>query len=166
MATEVAEAPVPLAEAAPDAAAEAPAAAAATGDAKPAKARKPAAPRKRANSTHPPYAEVTAQSFPVLALLLFVLAASRLDLTGSCGGWLVAQMISEAITSLKERTGSSQYAIAKFVEDKQKAKLPPNFRKLLLVQLKKLVAAGKLTKVKNSYKLPAGRAPAAACTSS
>ncbi|RLN39132.1 histone H1 [Panicum miliaceum] len=110
MATEVAEAPVPLAEAAPDAAAEAPAAAAV--DAKPAKAKKAAASRKRANPTHPPYAE----------------------------------MISDAVTSLKERTGSSQYAIAKFLEDKHKDKLPPNFRKLLLVQLKKLVAAGKLTK--------------------
>ncbi|KAL5663006.1 hypothetical protein ACJX0J_023114, partial [Zea mays] len=62
-------------------------------------------------------------------------------------------MVSEAITSLKERTGSSSYAIAKFVEDKHKDKLPPNFRKLLNVQLKKLVAGGKLTKVKNSYKL-------------
>jgi len=70
-------------------------------------------------------------------------------------------MISEAITSLKERTGSSQYAIAKFLEDKHKDKLPSNFRKMLLVQLKKLAAAGKLTKVKNSYKVPSGRAPAA-----
>nr|GLL43620.1 histone H1-like [Ipomoea trifida] len=62
------------------------------------------------------------------------------------------EMISEAIAALKERTGSSQVAIAKFIEEKQK-ELPPNFRKLLLVQLKKLVASGKLTKVKNSFKL-------------
>jgi histone H1/5 len=54
MATEVADAPVLLAEAAPDAATESPAAA----DAKPAKAKKAAAPKKRANPTHPPYAEV------------------------------------------------------------------------------------------------------------
>lgn len=60
-------------------------------------------------------------------------------------------MINEAISSLKERTGSSQYAIAKFIEENQKD-LPPNFKKMLLVQLRKLVAAGKLTKVKNSFK--------------
>lgn len=63
-------------------------------------------------------------------------------------------MINEAITALKERTGSSQIAIAKFIEEKQKANLPNNFKKLLLVQLKKLVANGKLVKVKNSFKLP------------
>nr|MCH1932803.1 histone H1/H5 family protein [Shewanella shenzhenensis] len=31
-----------------------------------------------------------------------------------------AEMISEAIATLKERTGSSQYAIGKFLEDKHK----------------------------------------------
>lgn len=66
-------------------------------------------------------------------------------------------MITEAIISLKERTGSSQYAITKFIEEKHKH-LPPTFRKLLLFNLKKLVAAGKLVKVKNSFKLPAGSA--------
>ncbi|XP_044499240.1 histone H1-like [Mangifera indica] len=65
-----------------------------------------------------------------------------------------SEMINEAITALKERTGSSQIAIAKFIEEKQKANLPNNFKKLLLVQLKKLVADGKLVKVKNSFKLP------------
>ncbi|KDO45885.1 hypothetical protein CISIN_1g029087mg [Citrus sinensis] len=65
-----------------------------------------------------------------------------------------SEMINEAITALKERTGSSQFAIAKFIEEKQKASLPNNFKKLLLVQLKKLVANGKLVKVKNSFKLP------------
>ncbi|KAL4354953.1 hypothetical protein GQ457_06G018920 [Hibiscus cannabinus] len=68
-------------------------------------------------------------------------------------------MISNAILSLKERTGSSQYAIAKFIEEKYK-QLPPNFRKLLLVQLKKFVASGKLVKVKASYKLPPASAAA------
>nr|XP_043630056.1 histone H1-like [Erigeron canadensis] len=63
-----------------------------------------------------------------------------------------AEMVKDAIVSLKERTGSSQYAIAKHIEDNQKD-LPANFKKMLLVQLKKLVAAGKLTKVKNSFKL-------------
>lgn len=67
---------------------------------------------------------------------------------------LNVQMITEAIVSLKERTGSSQVAIAKFIEEKQKANLPSNFRNLLLVQLKRLVANEKLVKVKNSFKLP------------
>ncbi|OAY44260.1 hypothetical protein MANES_08G136200v8 [Manihot esculenta] len=66
-------------------------------------------------------------------------------------------MITDAIVILKERTGSSQHAITKFIEEKQK-KLPSNFKKLLLVQLKRLVASGKLVKVKNSYKLPPTRA--------
>ncbi|KAG0455041.1 hypothetical protein HPP92_024333 [Vanilla planifolia] len=68
------------------------------------------------------------------------------------------EMIGEAINSLKERTGSSQYAITKFIEDKHKKNLPTNFKKLLLVQLRKHTASGKLTKVKNSYKLPSSSA--------
>lgn len=63
-------------------------------------------------------------------------------------------MIGEAITALKDRTGSSQYAIGKFIEEKHKAKLPPNFAKVLLIQLRKFTASGKLIKIKNSYKLP------------
>ncbi|KAI3664294.1 hypothetical protein L6452_25983 [Arctium lappa] len=70
------------------------------------------------------------------------------------------EMIKEAIVALKERTGSSQYAIAKHIEDHQKD-LPANFKRLLLVQLKKLVAAGKLTKVKNSFKLASVEKPKA-----
>ena len=73
-------------------------------------------------------------------------------------------MIKDAITSLKEKTGSSQHAIAKFIEEKHK-QLPPNFRKLLLYHLKKLVAAGKLVKVKGSFKLPPTR-PSASSSSS
>jgi histone H1/5 len=61
-------------------------------------------------------------------------------------------MIKDAIVSLKERTGSSQYAIAKFIEEKHK-QLPSNFKKLLLQNLKKNVASGKLVKVKGSFKL-------------
>ncbi|KAM7462931.1 hypothetical protein LguiA_031052 [Lonicera macranthoides] len=72
------------------------------------------------------------------------------------------EMIQEAILALKERTGSSQYAISKFIEEKQKENLPPNFKKLLLVQLKKLVASGKLTKVKYSFKLAVPAKPSAA----
>ncbi|GER29712.1 histone H1 [Striga asiatica] len=74
------------------------------------------------------------------------------------------EMVKDAIETLKERTGSSQYAITKFIEEKQK-NLPPNFKKLLLIQLKKFVAAGKLNKVKNSYKLPPARAPRSAAAS-
>jgi len=63
------------------------------------------------------------------------------------------QMISEAITSLKERTGSSQYAIAAFIGSKYQSQLPANYKKLLTVQLRNLAKSGKLTKVKNSFKL-------------
>ncbi|KAG4981768.1 Histone H1 [Glycine soja] len=62
-------------------------------------------------------------------------------------------VIADAISSLKECKGSSQPAIAKFIEDKHTKVLPPNFRKLLSVQLKKLVKSEKLYKVKNFYKL-------------
>ncbi|KAL4378557.1 hypothetical protein GQ457_02G003650 [Hibiscus cannabinus] len=74
------------------------------------------------------------------------------------------EMIKDAIVSLKERTGSSQYAITKFIEEKQK-NLPGNFKKLLLFHLKKLVAAGKLVKVKNSFKLPSARSKTETTTS-
>ncbi|CAA7388052.1 unnamed protein product [Spirodela intermedia] len=71
------------------------------------------------------------------------------------------EMAREAIHALKERTGSSQYAISKFIEEKHRGNLPSNFRKLLLVQLRRFTAAGKLTKVKYSYKLPPSSAAAA-----
>ncbi|CAM6089381.1 unnamed protein product [Calypogeia fissa] len=69
----------------------------------------------------------------------------------ACPSYLV--MIKEAIGSLKERTGSSHYAIAKYLEDKYKSALHPNFKKALSIQLKKLAKSGKLTKVKKSFKL-------------
>ncbi|XP_034690017.1 histone H1-like [Vitis riparia] len=65
------------------------------------------------------------------------------------------QMICEAISSLKERTGSSQQAISKFIEEKYSGTLPPNFNKLLSVQLKRFVKSEKLVKVKNSFKTAA-----------
>ena len=68
--------------------------------------------------------------------------------------FILLQMIIEAITSLKERTGSSHPAIAKHIEAKHKTNLPGNFKKLLYVQLKKLVEKKKLLQIKNSYKLP------------
>ncbi|KAI5383334.1 hypothetical protein KIW84_070662 [Lathyrus oleraceus] len=63
-------------------------------------------------------------------------------------------MIKDAIVSLKEKNGSSRYAIVKFIKEKQK-QLPGNFKKLLLQNLKKNVASGKLVKVKGSFKLSA-----------
>ncbi|XP_020258496.1 LOW QUALITY PROTEIN: histone H1-like [Asparagus officinalis] len=64
--------------------------------------------------------------------------------------------------SLKERTGSSQYAIAKFIEDKRKAQLPPNFKKILSFQLRKLTAGvsshqTKHLKTQDSYSSPRAR---------
>lgn len=71
------------------------------------------------------------------------------------------EMVKDAIVTLKEKSGSSQYAIAKFLEKKHK-QLPSNFKKLLLFHLKKLVAAGKLVRVKNSFKLPSVKSSVAA----
>ncbi|XP_042386584.1 histone H1-like [Zingiber officinale] len=72
-----------------------------------------------------------------------------------------AEMIKEAIATLKERSGSSTYAIGKYIEDKHKGHLPSNFRKFITSQLKKLAAEGKLTKVKRSYKLSTPEKPKA-----
>jgi len=63
------------------------------------------------------------------------------------------QMIKDALVSLNEKTGSSAYAIAKYMEEKLKAVLPANFRKTLGLQLKNSVAKGKLIKIRASYKL-------------
>ena len=64
-------------------------------------------------------------------------------------------MIGDAILSLKDRTGSSQQAIAKFIEDQYKSLLPPNVKKTLSIQLKMFVKSEKLVKIKNSYKISA-----------
>uniref|UniRef100_A0A803M1D8 H15 domain-containing protein n=1 Tax=Chenopodium quinoa TaxID=63459 RepID=A0A803M1D8_CHEQI len=72
------------------------------------------------------------------------------------------EMITEALVSLKERTGSSHYAIAKHIEEEQKVRdLPPNFRKLLFNQLKKSVASGKLVMKKPTKKSAAAKPKAA-----
>lgn len=55
--------------------------------------------------------------------------------------------------ALNEKGGSSPYAIAKYVEEKHKAVLPANFKKILGLQLKNQAARGKLMKIKASYKL-------------
>ena len=62
-------------------------------------------------------------------------------------------MIKEAITVLKERTGSSAHAIAKYMEEKHGAALPANYKKMLSIQLRGFASKGKLVKVKASYKL-------------
>ncbi|KAK4393834.1 Histone H1 [Sesamum angolense] len=79
------------------------------------------------------------------------------------------EMIKEALLALNEKNGSSPYAIAKYMEEKHKAVLPANFRKILGLQLKNSATKGKLIKVKASYKLsesgktdkPAAAKPAA-----
>ncbi|XWS46591.1 hypothetical protein CRYUN_Cryun14cG0081500 [Craigia yunnanensis] len=63
------------------------------------------------------------------------------------------EMICEAISTLKDRTGSSHPEIAKFIEDRHNKMLPRNFKKLLSVQLKKFVKSEKLVKVKNFCKI-------------
>ncbi|KAL3591960.1 hypothetical protein D5086_010600 [Populus alba] len=63
------------------------------------------------------------------------------------------QMIKEAILALNEKSGSSPYAIAKYMEEKHKAVLPANFKKILGLQLKNSAARGKLIKIRASYKL-------------
>ncbi|URD93854.1 Histone H1 [Musa troglodytarum] len=63
------------------------------------------------------------------------------------------EMIKEAILALNEKTGSSPYAIAKFMEEKHEGVLPPNYKKVLAVQLRNFTAKGKLVKVKASFKL-------------
>ncbi|OIW07017.1 hypothetical protein TanjilG_02651 [Lupinus angustifolius] len=63
------------------------------------------------------------------------------------------EMITDAITTLKERKGSSQTSIAMFIEEKHKKSLPSNFNKLLSVQLNKFVKSEKLLKVINCYKI-------------
>lgn len=60
--------------------------------------------------------------------------------------------VAEAIASLEEIIGSSQYAKTKFIKGKHK-ELPPTYTKLVLIRLNKTVAASKLIKVKNSFKL-------------
>ena len=62
-------------------------------------------------------------------------------------------MIKEAILALNEKSGSSPYAIAKYMEEKHKAVLPANFKKILGLQLKNSAARGKLIKIRASYKL-------------
>jgi len=63
------------------------------------------------------------------------------------------QMAVEAIAVLRERTGSSRRAIAKYIEAHYKNDLPSNFKKLLNNQLRILTEKGKLVQAKHSFKL-------------
>ncbi|XP_068659487.1 single myb histone 6-like isoform X1 [Aristolochia californica] len=60
-------------------------------------------------------------------------------------------LILEAITSLKEPSGSNKTAIAVYIEEQYGA--PPNFKSLLSSKLKGLTASGKLIKVKRKYRI-------------
>jgi len=64
------------------------------------------------------------------------------------------QMIAEAITALKDRTGSSRYAIHKYVQENYTVPMK-TLDTQLSIQLRNLVKSGKLVKEKASYLLSA-----------
>ncbi|OVA09389.1 SANT/Myb domain [Macleaya cordata] len=68
------------------------------------------------------------------------ISSSRLD-----------SLIIEAITSLKEPSGSNRTSIAMYIEDQYCA--PPNFKRVLSAKLKLLTASGRLIKVKRKYRI-------------
>lgn len=68
-------------------------------------------------------------------------------------------MIKEAITALDDSTGSSPYAIAKYMEENHKDELPVNYKKVLATQLKNFTGKGKLVKIRASFKLKEEEAP-------
>lgn len=71
-----------------------------------------------------------------------------------------AQMITEAITALKDRNGSSKRAIAKYIERVySNSNLPSTHSALLTHHLKRLKEQGSIAMVKHSYKL--ARSPVA-----
>ncbi|KAF8017303.1 hypothetical protein BT93_H2478 [Corymbia citriodora subsp. variegata] len=60
-------------------------------------------------------------------------------------------LIIEAITNLKDPSGSDRAAIATYIEDQYLA--PPNLKKLLSTKLKAMIANAKLIKVKHRYRI-------------
>ncbi|KAJ6834661.1 single myb histone 6-like [Iris pallida] len=60
-------------------------------------------------------------------------------------------LILEAITKLKEPTGSSKIDIAMYIEDQYEA--PANFKRLLSDKLKVMTRSAKLIKVKRKYRI-------------
>ncbi|KAM3268751.1 hypothetical protein P3S67_030715 [Capsicum chacoense] len=70
-----------------------------------------------------------------------------------------AELITAAITALREKEGSSRIAIAKYI-DRVYSNLPPNHSALLTHHLKRLKNSGYLAMIKHSYVLAApGSAP-------
>ncbi|XP_077219936.1 telomere repeat-binding factor 1-like isoform X2 [Tasmannia lanceolata] len=60
-------------------------------------------------------------------------------------------LILEAITNLKERSGSNKTAITIYIKDHYWAS--PNFKRLVFAKLKDLTSSGKLIKVKRNYRI-------------
>ncbi|XP_065864294.1 histone H1-like [Euphorbia lathyris] len=81
------------------------------------------------------------------------ITAAKKETTHSLNHPPYSEMICEAISQLKDRSGSSQPAISNFIQHKYEAELPQNFKKLVSLQLKRLVKSDKLLKIKNSYKI-------------
>ncbi|XP_024971297.1 uncharacterized protein LOC112510191 isoform X2 [Cynara cardunculus var. scolymus] len=69
-----------------------------------------------------------------------------------------AEMITAAITALKDKDGSSRQAISKYIE-KEYTNLPPTHSVLLTHHLKRLKNQGELMMVKHSYMLPPRSVP-------
>ncbi|KAL2645246.1 hypothetical protein R1flu_012833 [Riccia fluitans] len=64
-----------------------------------------------------------------------------------------ANLIHDAISSLKQRGGSSAIAIRKSIEQKVGPTLGPNYKKIVGSTLSKLAKTGKLIKTGNTFKL-------------
>ncbi|CAM6088008.1 unnamed protein product [Calypogeia fissa] len=64
-----------------------------------------------------------------------------------------AHLIHDAISSLKQRGGSSAIAIRKNIEQKMGPVLGPNYKKIVGSTLSKLAKSGKLIKTGNTFKL-------------
>lgn len=82
----------------------------------------------------------------------------RLQIKGSQKSSLkLESLIFEAITTLKEPTGSNKKAIAQYIED-QHYPPPPDLKRRLSTKLKALTACRKLIKVKRKYRIAPGPA--------
>ncbi|KAL8149193.1 single myb histone 4-like [Apium graveolens] len=66
-------------------------------------------------------------------------------------------MIYDALNNLNHPNGSDATAIVSFIEQKQE--VPPNFRRLLVSRLRRLVVQEKLEKVHNCYRSKSDAAP-------
>ncbi|TXG59933.1 hypothetical protein EZV62_014506 [Acer yangbiense] len=64
------------------------------------------------------------------------------------------KLILDAITNLKEPSGSDRASITHYIEEQYWA--PTNLKRLLATKLKFLVAKGTLIKVKHKYRIPSG----------